>query len=72
MFAINGPEGLLLVLWLIGVVCAVANYALSRRGLGGVLLVAAAIAVPVVGSLFAVVVFALDERARRSNHPATP
>jgi hypothetical protein len=72
MFAINGPEGLLLVLWLIGVVCAVANYSLGRRGLGGVLLVAAAIVVPVVGSLFAVVVFALDERARRSNHPATP
>ena len=71
MFAINGPEGLLLVLWLIGVVCAVANYALSRRGLGGVLLVAGHRG-PGGGLSFAVVVFALDERARRSNHPATP
>lgn len=69
MFAINVPEGLLLVLWLTGVVCAVANYSLGRRGLGGALLIAAAIVVPVVGSLFAIIGFALDERTRRAGHP---
>lgn len=69
MFAINVPEGLLLVLWLIGAVCAVANYSMGRRGLGGALLIAAAFLVPVVGSLFASIVFALDERTRRAGHP---
>jgi len=48
MFAINGPEALLSVLWLLGVVLAVVNYARGHRGLSGVALIAAAVAVPVL------------------------
>ena len=73
MFAINGPEALLAVLWLVGVVFAVANYGRGHRGLSGVALVAAAFVVPVLGSLAAVAVFLLNMRgdtAHRADHTA--
>lgn len=71
MFAINGAEALLAALWLIGVVCAVANLARGRRGPSGVALLAAAIVVPVLGSLLAVAVFVMHMRgtADRADPP---
>jgi hypothetical protein len=74
MFAINGPEALTTLLWLVGVVFAVANYGRGHRGLGGVALIAAAVVVPVLGSLAAIAVFLLNMRSdtvRREDHPVT-
>jgi|tagenome__1003787_1003787.scaffolds.fasta_scaffold19906701_1 hypothetical protein len=74
MFAMNGPEALLTVLWLIGVVFAVANYGRGHRGLSGVALIAVAFVVPVLGSLAAIAVFVLNARGgvvRRGDHPVT-
>ncbi len=62
MFAVTATEALLLVLWLIGVGCAVAVYTDGRRGLRGVALIAVAVVVPVLGSLLAVAVFAVHGR----------
>jgi hypothetical protein len=76
MFAINGPEALTSALWLIGVVCAVASYSQGRRGLGGVGLIAAAVVVPVLGSLLAIAVFVMQRlfviRMRGRVHHADP
>jgi L-cystine uptake protein TcyP (sodium:dicarboxylate symporter family) len=79
MFAINGTEALLSALWLIGLVCAVASYSQGRRGLGGAALIAAAVVVPVLGSLLAVAVFVMQRlfvmhmrgRVHRGDHPVT-
>jgi hypothetical protein len=72
MFAINGTEALLAAVCLVGVVCAVASYSQGRCGLGGVMLIAAAVVVPVLGSLLAVAVFAMNMRGRaHPDHPAT-
>ena len=73
MFAINGTEALLVALWLIGVACAVANYTHGHRGLRAVALIAAAVVVPVLGSLLAVAVFAVHKRGRvqHPDHPVT-
>lgn len=73
MFAITGAEALLVALWLIGVVCAFANYSRGHRGLSGVALIAVAVVVPVLGSLVAVAVFGMNVRggARRPEHPVT-
>jgi hypothetical protein len=73
VFAINGTEALLVALWLVGVACAIANHTHGRRGLRGVALIAAAVVVPVLGSLLAVTVFAMHTRggAHRADHPAT-
>ncbi len=62
MFAINGTEAVLAVLWLVGTACAVADYIRGHRGLRGVALIAAAVVVPVLGSLLAVAVFAMNMR----------
>ena len=73
MFAVDGTEGLLLALWLIGVVCAIADYSRGFRGLGGLALIGTAVVIPVVGSLLAVVVFMMDMRGRahRADHSVT-
>jgi hypothetical protein len=62
VFAINGTEAVLTALWLIGTALAVANYTRGHRGLRGVALIAAAVVVPVLGSLLAVAVFAMHLR----------
>lgn len=73
MFAMNGTEALLAALWLIGIACSVANYTHGHRGLSGVTLIAAAVVVPVLGSLLAVAVFVMHVRggAQHADHPLT-
>jgi multisubunit Na+/H+ antiporter MnhG subunit len=59
MFGINGVEALFVVLWLVGIACAVADH---QRGHRRAVLIAVAVVVPVLGSLLAVAVFAAHYR----------
>ncbi|WP_323099420.1 hypothetical protein [Intrasporangium sp. YIM S08009] len=63
MFDLNWVQAVMAVLWLVGVICAVTAFARGRRGLGGIFLVAAALVVPVLGSLLAVGIVALNSRS---------
>jgi hypothetical protein len=73
MFGINGTEALLVALWFIGIASAIAAYVNGHRGLRGVMLIAVAVVVPVLGSLLAVAVFAMHVRreAQHADHPVT-
>jgi hypothetical protein len=68
MFAINGLEVLLAVVWLAGIACAVTRFVHGRRGISGVAIVAAAVMVPILGSLLAIGMFAVNRRPT----PMTP
>jgi ABC-type siderophore export system fused ATPase/permease subunit len=68
MFAVNRLEVVVLVLWLVGIICALAYLARSSRRMAGVALVAVAIVVPVAGSLVAVAVFAMHARRGSLQH----
>ncbi|GAA6525367.1 hypothetical protein [Intrasporangium sp. DVR] len=69
MFDLTGVEVLVVVVWLIGVVVAVDGYRRGDRGPRGVAVILLAIAVPVVGSLLALV--RAVGRRTRSAHSTT-
>lgn len=62
MFSINGVEAFLAVLWLTGLACALADFTRGHRGASGVLVIAAAVVVPIVGSLLAFTAFLMHSR----------
>lgn len=73
-FAINPLEVVVVTLWLLGLFCAIMSFRRIRSAPLGILLIAVALLVPLVGGLAAIAVYALlvlrDRKRAHTGHGA--